>query len=443
MRIGMLTGGGDCPGLNAVIRAVVRKGINHYGDEFIGFIEGWRGVLDDNTMPLDLETTSGILQRGGTILRSSRTNVKKIEGGFEKCLANIRKHKLDALIALGGDDTQSISVELIKRGVPCVGVPKTIDNDLYGTDVCFGFDTAVTIATEAVDRLHSTTEAHTRVQVVEVMGRDAGWIAVTAGIAGGADVILAPERPIDIDDVVALAEEALESGKRFAIVVVAEGAKLPHVEGQISAGAKVDSFGHARLSGIGQALAEEIEKRTGYETRSVNLGHTQRGGTPTAYDRMLATRYGVAAIDLVHARQVRPPRRPQGHPDLRHPHRGRHRQDPHSRRRPLRRAGIARTEALRRKKRDSARESRSPGTVDSSTAEETSSRPNNFPQRCRAQQSATTESDRNVALLLPQNLTERHGTPVRALVTELPQSLGQPATAKSRTLVIPKIFRVL
>jgi len=264
-------------------------------------MEGWRGVIDDKTMPLNLETTSGILQKGGTILRSSRTNVKKVEGGFEKCLTNIRKHKLDALIALGGDDTQSISVELIERGVPCVGVPKTIDNDLSGTDVCFGFDTAVTIATEAVDRLHSTTEAHSRVQVVEVMGRDAGWIAITVGIAGGADVILTPERPIDMDHVVALLRKRWESGKRFAIVVVAEGAQLPTVEGQISAGTKVDSFGHVRLSGIGQALAEEIEKRTGYETRSVNLGHTQRGGTPSAYDRMLASRYGVAAIDLVHA----------------------------------------------------------------------------------------------------------------------------------------------
>ena len=202
---------------------------------------------------------------------------------------------------MGGDDTQSISVELAKRGVNCVGVPKTIDNDLSGTDACFGFDTAVTIATEAVDRLHSTTEAHSRVQVVEVMGRDAGWIAVTAGIAGGADVILAPELPIDIEDVVRLLKARWESGKRFAIVVVAEGAKLPEHSGQLTVGTKTDSFGHARLSGIGQALAEEIEKRTGYETRSVNLGHTQRGGTPTAFDRMLATRYGLAAIDLVHA----------------------------------------------------------------------------------------------------------------------------------------------
>jgi phosphofructokinase-like protein len=301
MRIGLLTGGGDCPGLNAVIRAIVRKGILHYGDEFVGFLEGWRGVLDDRTMHLDLETTSGILHRGGTILRSSRTNVKKIDGGFETCRAVIARHRLDALIAMGGDDTQSISVELVKRGIPCVGVPKTIDNDLSGTDVCFGFDTAVTIATEAVDRLHSTTEAHSRVQVIEVMGRDAGWIAVTAGIAGGADVILVPELPIDLDDVVRLLRARWESGKRFALVVVAEGAKLPEHTGQTAVGNKLDAFGHVRLSGIGQILAEEIERRTGYETRSVNLGHTQRGGTPTAYDRMLATRYGVASIDLVHA----------------------------------------------------------------------------------------------------------------------------------------------
>jgi phosphofructokinase-like protein len=280
---------------------VVRKGILHYGDEFVGFLEGWRGVLEDRTMALDLQSTSGILHRGGTILRSSRTNVKKVEGGFERCLEVIARHELDALIALGGDDTQSISVELIKRGVKCVGVPKTIDNDLSGTDACFGFDTAVTIATEAIDRLHSTTEAHSRVQVVEVMGRDAGWIAVTAGIAGGADVILAPELPIDIEEVVRLLRARWQSGKRFALVVVAEGAKLPEQTEQTSVGSKLDAFGHVRLSGIGQVLAEEIEKRTGYETRSVNLGHTQRGGTPTAYDRMLATRYGVAAIDLVHA----------------------------------------------------------------------------------------------------------------------------------------------
>jgi phosphofructokinase-like protein len=300
MRIGMLTGGGDCPGLNAVIRAAVRKGILHHGDEFIGFMEGWRGVIEDTTMPLTLETTSGILQKGGTILRSSRTNVKKIEGGFEKCVETIKRHNLDALIALGGDDTQSITLALGERGVKCVGVPKTIDNDLSGTDVCFGFDTAVMVATEAVDRLHSTAESHNRVLVCEVMGRDAGWIAVTSGIAGGADVVLVPEVPIDIEEVCRLIKYRYEHGKKFAIVVVAEGAKFP--EGELAThDTSVDSFGHPRLSGIGQALAEQIEKRTGYETRSVNLGHTQRGGTPTAYDRMLATRYGVAAIDLVHA----------------------------------------------------------------------------------------------------------------------------------------------
>src|SRR3984885_458111 len=212
MRIGMLTGGGDCPGLNAVIRAVVRKGILHYGDEFVGFMEGWRGVLDDVTMPLNMDTTSGILQKGGTILRSSRTNVKKIPGGFDKCVEVLKKNKIDALIALGGDDTQSISLALSEKGVKCVGVPKTIDNDLSGTDACFGFDTAVTIATEAIDRLHSTTEAHSRAQGVEVMGRDAGWIAVPSGIAGGADVILAPEHPIDIEDVVRLLRARWESG---------------------------------------------------------------------------------------------------------------------------------------------------------------------------------------------------------------------------------------
>jgi 6-phosphofructokinase 1 len=226
--------------------------------------------------------------------------VKKIPGGFEKCVEVLQKNKIDALIALGGDDTQSISLALSEKGVKCVGVPKTIDNDLSGTDVCFGFDTAVTIATEAVDRLHSTAEAHNRVLVCEVMGRDAGWIAITSGIAGGADVILVPEVPIDIDEVCRLLKYRHDHGKKFGIVVVAEGAKFP--EGpQATHGTNVDAFGHVRLSGIGQALAEEIEKRTKYETRSVNLGHTQRGGTPSAYDRMLATRYGVAAIDLVHA----------------------------------------------------------------------------------------------------------------------------------------------
>src|SRR6202789_2832505 len=226
MRIGMLTGGGDCPGLNAVIRAAVRKGILHHGDEFVGFMEGWRGVLDDITMPLTLETTSGILHRGGTILRSSRTNVKKIPGGFEKCFEVLGKHKLDALIALGGDNTQSISLALSERGVKCVGVPKTIDNDLNGTDVCFGFDTAVSIATEAIDRLHTTAESHNRVIVCEVMGRDAGWIALTAGVAGRAHVVLVPEKPIDLDHVCAILKHNHDHGKKFSIVVAAEGAKF-------------------------------------------------------------------------------------------------------------------------------------------------------------------------------------------------------------------------
>src|SRR3984957_7264135 len=300
MRVGMLTGGGDCPGLNAVIRAAVRKGIFHYKDEFVGFLEGWRGVVENQTRPLNAESVSGILHLGGTILRTSRTNPRKTEGGIDKCLATIKANNLDALITIGGDDTQGVANALIEKGVKIVGVPKTIDNDLSGTDACFGFDTAVSIATEAIDRLHSTAEAHNRVIVCEVMGRDAGWIAITSGIAGGADVILVPEVPIDIEETCRLIKYRREHGKKFSIVVVAEGAKLP--EGpQATHGTAVDSFGHARLSGIGQALAEEIEKRTGYETRSVNLGHTQRGGTPSAYDRMLATRYGVAAIDLVHA----------------------------------------------------------------------------------------------------------------------------------------------
>jgi 6-phosphofructokinase 1 len=300
MRVGILTGGGDCPGLNAVIHAVVKKGIQQYGDEFVGFVEGWRGVLDNNTVALTLEKVDGILDQGGTILRTSRTNVRKIEGGIEKCVETIKANKLDALIAIGGDDTQSVTNALIQAGVPGVGVPKTIDNDLNGTDACFGFDTAVSIATEAIDRLHTTAEAHNRVIVCEVMGRDAGWIALTAGVAGGAHAVLVPEKEIDLDHVCKLLKYNHDHGKKYGIVVVAEGAKLPESGAQATHGTKVDSFGHARLSGIGAILADEIEKRTGYETRSVNLGHTQRGGTPTAYDRMLSTRYGLAAIDLVH-----------------------------------------------------------------------------------------------------------------------------------------------
>ncbi len=302
MRVALLTGGGDCPGLNAVIYAAVKKGINHYGDEFIGFLNGWRGVLDNNFLPLTLANTDGIQLRGGTILHSSRTNVKKIPGGIEKVQEVLKQNKIDALIALGGDDTQSVTQYLCENGVHGVGVPKTIDNDINGTDATFGYDTAVSIATEAVDRIHTTADSHNRVIVIEVMGRDAGWIAYAAGIAGGAHVILVPEKPIDIDHVCALLKYNYDHGKHYGVVVVAEGCHLPEV-GQVTGSAQVDSFGHARLSGIAEALAELIEKKTGYETRSVNLGHTQRGGVPTAYDRLLGQRYGLHAIDMVHQKK--------------------------------------------------------------------------------------------------------------------------------------------
>ncbi len=305
MKIGILTGGGDCPGLNAVIRAVVRKGVFHYNDEIIGFLEGWRGVAEDKTTNLDLEAVKGILPRGGTILRTSRTNPAKREGGLEQCIETLRRHHIEALICIGGDDTQSVAEKLHAKGVKIVGVPKTIDNDLSGTDFCFGFDTAVTVATDAIDRLHTTAEAHNRVIVVEVMGRDSGWIAIYSGIAGGADVILIPEKPFDVDEIAETLKLRHERGRYFSIVVVAEGAHLSANKSglgspEIQNHAK-DEFGHARLGGIGNLLAHEIEHRTGFETRAVVLGHIQRGGTPTAFDRVLATRYGVGAIDLVHA----------------------------------------------------------------------------------------------------------------------------------------------
>jgi 6-phosphofructokinase 1 len=302
MRIALLTGGGDCPGLNAVIYAAVRKGINHYGDEFIGFLNGWRGVLDNNFTPLTLENTDGIQLTGGTILHSSRTNVKKIPGGIDKVQEVLKTNKIDALIALGGDDTQSVTQFLCEHGVNGIGVPKTIDNDLSGTDQTFGYDTAMSIATEAVDRVRTTADSHNRVIVVEVMGRDAGWIAFGAGVAGGADVILVPEKEIDIDHVCALLKHNYDHGKHYGLVVVAEGCQLPDV-GQVIGNAQVDSFGHARLSGIGEALADLIQKNSGFETRSVNLGHTQRGGVPTAYDRILGQRYGLHAIDMVHEKK--------------------------------------------------------------------------------------------------------------------------------------------
>jgi phosphofructokinase-like protein len=299
MKIGILTGGGDCPGLNAVIRAIVRKGIFHHQDQFVGFMEGWRGVLENITRPLDLEAVKGILPQGGTILRTSRTNPSKKENGMERCIENLKKNGVEALIALGGDDTQSVSLKLYDRGVKVVAVPKTIDNDLTGTDLCFGFDTAVSIATEAIDRVHTTAEAHNRVIVVEVMGREAGWIAIYSGIAGGADVILIPEQPFDIQEIAETIKGRHDRGRYFSIIVVAEGAKLanrtPDNERR-----KTDEFGHVRLGGIGNTLAAEIEARTGFETRAVVLGHIQRGGSPTAFDRMLATRYGIGAIDLVH-----------------------------------------------------------------------------------------------------------------------------------------------
>jgi ATP-dependent phosphofructokinase / diphosphate-dependent phosphofructokinase len=302
MKIGMLTGGGDCPGLNAVIRAVVRKGTFHYQDEFVGFMEGWRGLLDNKTMPLDLETVGGILPRGGTILRTSRTNPAKREDGLQRCAENLKRNGCDALIAIGGDDTLSVAQKLFQNGVQVVGVPKTIDNDLAGTDFTFGFDTAVNVATGAIDRVHTTAEAHNRVIVVEVMGRDSGWIAVYSGVAGGADVILIPEVPFDIEKVAELIRQRHARGRYFSIVVAAEGAKFATTSepGLVVRDLGKDEFGHERLGGIGNALAHEIEKRTGFETRSVVLGHIQRGGSPSSFDRVLATRYGLGAIDMVH-----------------------------------------------------------------------------------------------------------------------------------------------
>jgi ATP-dependent phosphofructokinase / diphosphate-dependent phosphofructokinase len=299
MRIGVLTGGGDCPGLNAVIRAIVRKGTFHYEDEFVGFVEGWRGLLENKTMELGLTAVGGILPRGGTILRTSRTNAAKHENGLQRCAESLRKHGCEALIAIGGDDTLSVAKKLFDIDVKVVGVPKTIDNDLAGTDFTFGFDTAVNIATEAIDRVHTTAEAHNRVIVVEVMGRDSGWIATYSGIAGGADVILIPEVPFDIEQVAELIRQRHARGRYFSIVVAAEGAKFAGGNESVSA-LGVDEFGHARLGGIGATLATEIEKRTGFESRSVVLGHIQRGGSPSAFDRVLATRYGLGAIDMVH-----------------------------------------------------------------------------------------------------------------------------------------------
>jgi len=297
VRIGVLTGGGDCPGLNAVIRAVVRKGIDHHGHAILGFRDGWRGPLENAFEELTIESTRGILPRGGTILGTSRTNPFKRDDGPDLIRDNLRGLHLDGLIAIGGEDTLGAAARLHgEHGLPVLGVPKTIDNDLGGTDMTFGFDTALHVACEAIDRLHTTAESHNRVMVVEVMGRNAGWIALHAGLAGGADVILIPERPFDIDEVCRLIRRRHSRGRSFSIVVVAEGA-TPKAGTLETATGFVDEFGHERLGGIGHMLEGEIEQRTGYETRATVLGHTQRGGTPTAFDRVLATRLGVAAID--------------------------------------------------------------------------------------------------------------------------------------------------
>ncbi|MFH0771560.1 MAG: ATP-dependent 6-phosphofructokinase [Candidatus Omnitrophota bacterium] len=296
-RIGILTGGGDCPGLNPVIRAVVRKAIQD-GYEALGIKYGWKGLIDGETMLLDLNSVSGILPKGGTILGTSRTNPYKKEGDLAKLKENFKRYGLEALIAVGGEDTLGVANKIFKEGLKVVGVPKTIDNDLSDTDYTFGFDTAVNIVTECIDRLHTTAESHNRIMVTEVMGRHAGWIAVHAGIAGGADVILIPEVPIDIQEVCNIIQKRHAKGKNFSIVVVAEGARFKEGDEVLST-EKLDEFGHVRLGGIGQTLAGLIEKKTGFETRITVLGHIQRGGSPTAFDRVLGTRFGVKAVELV------------------------------------------------------------------------------------------------------------------------------------------------
>jgi phosphofructokinase-like protein len=299
VKVGILSGGGDAPGINAVIRAVVRKGFQHYRDEIVGIKDGWRGLLESEFLPLDLKSASGILPRGGSILGTSRTNPFKQESEARKILKNSKKTGIEAVVVIGGEDTLSAAYKMGEFGLKCVGVPKTIDNDLPGTDYTFGFNTAVAIATEALDRLHTTAEAHHRVMVLEVMGRYTGWIALEAGLAGGADIILIPEKPFDIDEVCEYIKHRQERGRNFSIIVVAEGAK-PKGGKEIVYSGSIDEFGHIRLGGIGYYLGKEIEKCLSIETRVVVLGHLQRGGSPTAFDRILATRFGIAAIDLVH-----------------------------------------------------------------------------------------------------------------------------------------------
>ena len=296
-RMGVLTGGGDCPGLNPVIRAVTRRAIAG-GLSVIGIRNGWQGLIEGDTVPLDLQSVSGILPKGGTILGTSRTNPYKQPEDHTKLIQNIARLRLDALIAIGGDDTLGVATKLAKEGVKLVGVPKTIDNDLSATDYTFGFDTAVNIAMEAIDRLHPTAESHHRTMVAEVMGRHAGWIATYAGIAGGADVILIPEVPIDIEEVCGIIKQRHGRGKDFSIIVIAEGAQFK-AGTDVAREEKLDAFGHVRLGGIGDLLGRMIEQRTGFETRVTVLGHIQRGGSPTAFDRVLGTRFGVKAVELV------------------------------------------------------------------------------------------------------------------------------------------------
>ncbi|MGA9387212.1 MAG: ATP-dependent 6-phosphofructokinase [Candidatus Bathyarchaeia archaeon] len=302
MKVGILSGGGDAPGINAVIRAVVRKGIQNYGYEIAGIKDGWHGLLENELVPLDLKSVSGILPRGGSILGTTRTNPFKREKGPEKMRENAKKAGIGAVIAIGGDDTLSVASKMAEYGLKCVGVPKTIDNDLAGTDYTFGFMTAVTTATEALDRLHTTAETHQRVMILEVMGRYAGWIALEAGLAGGADIILIPEKPFTIEEICKYIKHRQKRGRNFSIVVVAEGAK-PKGGAEIVYSDSVDEFGHIRLGGIGYYVGKEIEKCMNIETRVVVLGHLQRGGSPTAFDRILATRFGIAAVDLVHEKK--------------------------------------------------------------------------------------------------------------------------------------------
>ncbi len=303
MNVGILTGGGDCPGLNPAIRGVVRRSIESYDYNILGIKNGWDGVIKGDFEPLTLSSVSGIIHRGGTILGTSRRNPLKKEEDMNKVKENLKKFDIDVLVAIGGDDTLSVANALWEMQMPCVGIPKTIDNDLSGTDYTFGFDTAVSIATDAIDRLHTTAESHHRVMVIELMGRHTGWIAVFAGLAGGADCILIPEVPFFIKDVIGLINKRKSRGKNFSIVVVAEGAKPEETDDYITQNDRVDDFGHKILGGIGELVSNLIEKESGIETRFTKLGHIQRGGTPTAFDRVLATRLGVAAADLINEKK--------------------------------------------------------------------------------------------------------------------------------------------